>query len=152
MLDEIESLQNKNSLLEAELKQVQARVEKIEKENTHLKRALSDIELKEKDPTQDRQIEELLKANQQLKIEVSTTQQSVGEVMLIAKEQAKRMIEEAEKKATVTIEVAKQELIDIGVKASQLTKEVVQSQEQVNRVYDDLSEQLTSLTTKEFDY
>lgn len=96
------------------------------------------------------QVAELMKANQQLKLELSQMQQSIGEVMLLAQQQASDMIETGEKKVERIIEGAKQELLDIGFKANQLNKEVNESKEQVAAVYEDLSQHLTQLAEKDF--
>lgn len=131
---------------------------KLELDESYNTNRILRMELKEKVETdkelnnapKNKKIADLLKANQQLKIELTMVQQSVGEVMLIAQKQAREMIEAAEKKVEITVEEAKQELLDIGFKAHQLTKDVRDSQIQVNDVYDELTSHLSNLAEREF--
>lgn len=131
---------------------------KLELDESYNTNRILRMELKEKVETdkelnnapKNKKIADLLKANQQLKIELTMVQQSVGEVMLLAQKQAREMIEAAEKKVEITVEEAKQELLDIGFKAHQLTKDVRDSQIQVNDVYDELTSHLSNLAEREF--
>lgn len=140
------------NLLQKEQEKLRERDAEIERQKNVILQLTAQLESGEdakKLNAQELKIDELKKANQQLKTELLTTQQGVGEVMLIANQQAQEMLAEAEKKARLTIEHAKQELLDIGFKASQLAVNVKESQNQVNDVYKELTDHLGALEAKE---
>lgn len=149
-------------LIQEEKKQVKTQAAQLETQQAELTQLREDLSKKNYEGDVDeatsqgenrprnQQVAELMKANQQLKLELSQMQQSIGEVMLLAQQQASEMIETAEKKVEKTIEGAKQELLDIGFKANELNNEVKESKAQVAAVYEDLSQHLTQLAEKDF--
>lgn len=143
---------DKVNTLEQSLRAISLESNTLKIENERLHKLLNESQnlASQPDSFHSKRIAELMKANQQLKLELATVQQSIGEVMLLAQQQATEMIAVAEKKSAIIVSEASQELLNIGFKATQLASDVKQSQQQVNTVYEDLTSCLTDLAEKEF--
>lgn len=137
---------NINSELSDELALAKMRINSLETELSQLSVSSSQEDLVQSK----KKINELMLANQQLREESARSQQGIGEVMLVAKEQAARMIAEAEESIKVNIETARQELFDIGNKANSISDEIKTSQESVNGLYKELLERLSKMSEIDF--
>lgn len=95
-------------------------------------------------------IEELMKANETLKSEMTRSQQEIGEVLLLARQQADKMIADAEKMISAKIETSKQELLDIGNRSLTLSQKMTHNQEETTLLYKELQNRLSELTRLEY--
>lgn len=135
-----------NSDLSDELSLAKMKINSLETELSQLSVSSSQEDLVQSK----KKINELMLANQQLREESARSQQGIGEVMLVAKQQAARMIADAEESITVNIETARQELFDIGNKANTISDEIKSSQDSVNGLYKELLERLSKMSEIDF--
>ncbi|MBP1043908.1 hypothetical protein I6N95_23035 [Vagococcus sp. BWB3-3] len=135
-----------NSELADELALAKMKINSLETELSQLSVSSSQEDLVQSK----KKINELMLANQQLREESAKSQQGIGEVMLVAKQQAARMIADAEESITVNIETARQELFDIGNKANTISDEIKASQDSVNGLYKELLERLSKMSEIDF--
>lgn len=135
-----------NSDLSDELALAKMKINSLETELSQLSVSSSQEDLVQSK----KKINELMLANQQLREESAKSQQGIGEVMLVAKQQAARMIADAEESITVNIETARQELFDIGNKANTISDEIKSSQDSVNGLYKELIERLSKMSEIDF--
>ncbi len=135
-----------NSELADELALAKMKINSLETELSQLSVSSSQEDLVQSK----KKINELMLANQQLREESAKSQQGIGEVMLVAKQQAARMIADAEESITVNIETARQELFDIGNKANTISDEIKASQDSVNGLYKELIERLSKMSEIDF--
>lgn len=92
-----------------------------------------------------KQIEELTKENDQLKVESTKIQLEIGEVLFSAKKQANRTIEEAQSEAKHLIDEAELEVETIGNRARKILLEVSESKDTVIDIYTDLEQKVEQL-------
>ncbi|MGM0168124.1 hypothetical protein IGI39_003136 [Enterococcus sp. AZ135] len=76
--------------------------------------------------------------NEQLKLEVTSTQQEIGEVLISARKQANRMVEKSKMDAHRIIEEAKRELALINEQAKEISDEVIESRQSVLSLYEEM--------------
>lgn len=93
-----------------------------------------------------RQINELMVLNEELKKEVDQSQREIGEVLISAKKQASRTIQEAEVEAKQMIHTAELTLDTIGNRAKKIALEVDESRQGVLKLYEELQEKVAQLS------
>ncbi|OJG73673.1 hypothetical protein RV11_GL000039 [Enterococcus phoeniculicola] len=92
-----------------------------------------------------RQINELMTLNEELKKEVDQSQREIGEVLISAKKQASRTIQEAEIEAKQMIHSAELTLDTISNRAKKIALEVDESRQSVTKIYDELQVKVAQL-------
>lgn len=122
----------------AELAALQSRIESVE----FLRGSEYDlyVEAQEK-------INQLVQQNEQLTKEIEYSQKEIGEVLLTAKKQASRTLEEAQTEADHLIKAAKLELEGMENKARKILIEIDESKETVSSMYSDLQEKVRQLAS-----
>ncbi|KAF1295616.1 hypothetical protein BAU15_03490 [Enterococcus sp. JM4C] len=93
----------------------------------------------------EKEIQELKKRNEELQLEVGHSQQEIGEVLVSAKKQAKRTVEEAEADAKRMMNSAEMALEKISHKVKKISVEVNESRKNVAEIYDDLQFKIEKL-------
>lgn len=81
-----------------------------------------------------------------LRLEMTRAQEEIGEVLISAKQQAKRTVSGAEKEAERIISTAKLELLSIRGKAKQIFDRISESEQSVAAIYTDMQEKIADLT------
>lgn len=81
-----------------------------------------------------------------LRSEMTRAQEEIGEVLISAKQQAKRTVSDAEKEAERIISTAKLELLSIRGKAKQIFDRISESEQSVAAIYADMQEKIADLT------
>ncbi|MGM0126309.1 hypothetical protein IGI37_003738 [Enterococcus sp. AZ194] len=131
-----------------------------EKEQMKMEQASPFVSLDRKDDEliqANQQIQELMEQNSKLKKEVKYLQQEIGEVLVVAKKQAKNMLDEAQVEAKNLINSAELSVEAIGTHAKKISVEVAESRKNVVAIYEEIqkrSHQLMeggSLSNKEGD-
>ncbi|MGF1993111.1 hypothetical protein [Enterococcus casseliflavus] len=92
-------------------------------------------------------INQLVQQNEQLTKEIEYSQKEIGEVLLTAKKQASRTLEEAQTEADHLIKAAKLELEGMENKARKILIEIDESKETVSSMYSDLQEKVRQLAS-----
>lgn len=92
-------------------------------------------------------INKLVEQNEQLTKEIEYSQKEIGEVLLTAKKQASRTLEEAQAEADHLIKAAKLELEGMENKARKILIEIDESKETVSSMYSDLQEKVRQLAS-----
>ncbi|EPH87647.1 hypothetical protein D922_04185 [Enterococcus faecalis 06-MB-DW-09] len=92
-------------------------------------------------------INQLVEQNEQLTKEIEYSQKEIGEVLLTAKKQASRTLEEAQAEADHLIKAAKLELEGMENKARKILIEIDESKETVSSMYSDLQEKVRQLAS-----